>query len=77
MTFTMRDLFTFLSLHGNTSSGPDDIPYIMFRYVPDESVLFLLDIPATWKSAMVTPVLKADKDLSILLHYLLLLSLDA
>ena len=79
MSFTMRDLHTALSLCGHTSPGPNGIPYIMLRYGPDESILFLFRYlqynverqlcPCHMEVCHRYPVLKTRKDPSIPLHY--------
>jgi len=40
----VKDLHTALSLCGNSSPGPDGIPYAMLRRVSNEFLSFLLDI---------------------------------
>ncbi|KAK4327289.1 hypothetical protein Pmani_002230 [Petrolisthes manimaculis] len=77
--FTLRDLHSALSLCGNTSPGPDNIPYAMLRHLGEEAILFLFALynriwvegvfPSGWRVATILPFPKPCKDSSVALNY--------
>ena len=71
-SFTEWELETALRDVRNTSPGLDDIHYEMLRHLPFQGKVFLLNLynqiwrtdsfPASWREAIVIPILKPDKD---------------
>ena len=79
LPFTMQEFQAALSACGDTSPGPDDIPYAMIRRLSEESQAIVLDIfnrvwqegvlPSGWKVATVLPFPKQGKDHSIATNF--------
>lgn len=69
---TIEELIEVIHSSKNTSPGPDNIPNILIKELPSDAVRSLLDIyniiwikqvfPKTWKSAIVIPILKPNKN---------------
>ncbi|KAK4316546.1 hypothetical protein Pmani_012321 [Petrolisthes manimaculis] len=77
--FILRDLYSALFLCGDTSPGPDNIPYAMLRHLGEEAISFLLALytriwledvfPSGWRVATILPFPKPGKDSSVVLNY--------
>ena len=77
--FLLSELTDALSKAHDTSSGPDEIHYQLFKHLLVSSLLILLEIfndiwktgniPKSWKEATVIPIPKPDKDHTDLTNY--------
>ena len=70
--FTMQEFLTAIKGRTNSSPGKDEVCYIMFKHMSVKCLHTFLrffnmvwrsgEIPLSWKSALVTPILKPGKD---------------
>ena len=78
-TINFHELEDALSTCRSSSSGPDNIPYELLKQMPPEGKRYLLEIynflwtnkvfPDQWRSAIVVPIPKPNKDLSMPSNY--------
>jgi len=72
--FSLDELTDAISKSHDTAVGPDDVHYQMFKHLPDDALLTLLNIlnniwasgkfPTSWCTSAVIPVPKPGKDTS-------------
>jgi ribonuclease HI len=73
--FSLDELVHAIQSSGDSSPGPDKIPYSFFRHFPPPFLLQLLklfnqilecgSVPDTWKRQIIIPILKSGKDPSL------------
>ena len=72
LPFTPQEFDSALGNCNDTAPGPDEIPYVMLRHIPNETKLFVIDLinriwresnfPDVWEIANVLPFCKPGKD---------------